>query len=211
MGDVKCVRNRVAAMIAAGALACAMVPMAAFATEPSVGAQTGSGSTDVNIILNQTGEVGGNTDLNNPDGNDPDDYGDNVAFSVPSEINFVANAAGTLTGPSNAEIQNHSTFAIHTSSLDVDANGTWNIVEAASSSNSANAVEFHVGPTTDQLNAYDYLTKSAVTTPSAWNMVANTGKVTMSASGAINNVSNDITSKTKVATMKWYVTPGSAS
>ena len=211
MKDSMSVKSRVTALIATGALACAMMPAAAFAVEPSVGAQTGTGSTDVTVILNHSGEVGGNTDPNNPDGSDGDDYGDNVAFSVPSEINFVANAAGVLTGPSNAEIQNHSTFSIHTSSLDVDANGDWNVVETAGSSSETNAVEFHVGPATDKLNAYDYLTKSAVSTPSAWNMAANTGKVSMSANGQLNNVSSDISTKTKVATMKWYVTPGSAA
>ena len=206
--------KRAASVIAAGALAlsCMGAP-AAFAAEvtPSVGEQTGTGATDITIQLKGGAtEAGGAGTVNNPD-SDSDGYGDNIAFSVPTAINFVANGQGKLSGPTNAEIQNHSKFAIRTSSLRVDATTGWNVVPDASTSVQANAIDFQIGPTEDMLNAASYLAKNPVSTPSAWNMSANTGAVILDTAGDISNVTADISSATKVATLHWFVTPGVAS
>ena len=206
--------KRVAALIAAGALAasCIGAPMA-FAAEitPSAGGQTGTGATEVTIQLkNAATEAGGAGTEGNPDA-DHDGYGDNIAFSVPTSINFVADGAGKLSGPTNAAIENHSKFSIHASSLKVDAASGWNIVSDASAATQANAIDFQVGPTTDMLDASAYLSKTAVSAPAAWNMAANTGTVALDTAGDINNVTSDITAQTKVATLHWYVTPGAAS
>lgn len=206
--------KRAAAVIAAGALAasCMGAPMA-FAAEitPSAGDRTGSGVTEVTIQLkNAATETGGAGTEGNPDA-DNDGYGDNIAFSVPTSINFVADGKGRLSGPTNAAIENHSKFSIHTSSLKVDPATGWNIVSDASVASQANAVDFQVGPTADMLDASSHLSKTAVSTPTAWNMAANTGTVALDTSGDINNVTKDITAQTKIATLHWYVTPGTAS
>ncbi len=211
--EMPSVGGRLAALMAAAALAasCACVP-AAFADEgATAGAPTGSGATDITIRLKGgSGETGGADTPGNPDTNE-DGYGDNIAFSVPTSINFVANAQGVLTGPNNAAIQNLSKFSIHASSLDVDPVTGWNIVADASRSELTNAIDFQVGPANDMLDASAYLTKAAVSTPAEWNMAANNGSVALSTAGDINNVSANITSATKVATLHWYVTPGTAS
>ena len=208
------VKGRVAALIAAGALAasCVGAPVAlASEVSPSAGAQTGTGTTDVTIQLRQgSGEVGGAGSEGNPDSNN-DGYGDNIAFSVPTSINFVVNANGSLSGPTNAQIQNHSKFAIHGSSLQVSAANGWNIVADASAASQANAIDFQIGPANDMLDAYGHLTKAAVTAPAEWNMVANSGTVALSSAGDVNNVSANIAQETQVATLHWYVAPGSAS
>ena len=206
--------GRVAALIAAGVLAAACVGApTALATEvsPGAGAQTGTGATDVTIQLRQgSGEVGGAGTEGNPDANN-DGYGDNIAFSVPTSINFVVNSDGSLSGPQTAQIQNHSKFSIHGSSLQVSAANGWNIVADASAAAQANSIDFQIGPANDMLDAYGHLTKAAVTTPAEWNMAANSGVVTLSTAGDVNNVTANIAAQTQVATLHWYVAPGTAS
>ena len=213
--------TRLAALIMAGTLAAtlAAAPLA-FAEDgvntASAGSQTGTGTTDVNVMLADTREHGGTTDEGNPD-TDGDDLGDQIAFTVPSEINFVADAQGNLTGPlaQEAYIENKSAFAIHASSLQVASAGGWTIIADGTEATSANSVDFQVGPASDMLDAYDYTTKSPVDKPYEWNMAAasDTGtadRVGLSSTGTIHAVSRDIASKTKVAVMHWYVTPGTA-
>lgn len=205
---------RVAALISAGmmAAACISVPTA-LATDvtPSAGEQTGTGATLVTVQLRHgSDELGGTDDSNNPDV-DGDGYGDNIAFSVPTTINFVANSKGTLSGPTNAQIQNHSKFAIHTSAFQVNAESDWNIVADASTETRPNAIDFQIGPQSDMLDASAHLTKANVVDPTAWNMAASNGALTLRTTGDINNVRTDITSATRVATIQWYVTPGIAS
>ena len=213
------VGSRLAALVSAGTLAACMAgaPLA-FAAEPSAGAQTGTGTTSVNIQLADPGEHSGTDDPTNPDGPDPNDLGDNIAFTVPSEINFVANANGELTGPSAEQtyIENESVFPIHGSSLEVVASGGWNIIDDGAEASAANSIDFQVGPTKDMLDAFDYTTKAAVSDPSAWNMAAGAksgiaDRVQMESAGNIYNVDQDIIDKTKVAEMHWYVTPGKVS
>ena len=152
----------------------------------------------------------------NPD-EDGDGLGDNIAFTVPSEINFVSDSAGVLTGPSASVtyIENESVFAIHGSSLKVDAEPGWNIVADATASSRANAIDFQVGPAGDMLDAHAHLTKAAVGDEALWNMAHKAAaggaeKVFMETAGDIANVDKEIASKTKAATMHWYVTPGEA-
>lgn len=155
--------------------------------------------------------------LYNPDENPDDGLGDNIAFTVPSAINFVADAKGVLTGPnaSVCYIENESSFAIHATSFDVDAQDGWTIIDNGSTASADNSADFQFGPEADTLDAYDYLTKNDVTTPTAWNMEpARTSgvadRVQMGTAGDIFNVAKDLTTKNKIATIKTYVKAGSA-
>lgn len=210
--EIPSVGKRLATLVAASALAASFAAApAAFAVDASAGENGGSGTTSVTVQLaSGNNETGGAGSEGNPDADD-DGYGDNIAFSVPTSINFVADADGALTGPTNVQIQNLSKFAIHGSSLQVQGASGWNIVSDASLSNAANAIDFQVGPTGDLLNAYDYTTKAAVGDATKWDMAANSGAVSLSTSGDINNVTANIAARTQVATMHWYVTPGTAS
>ena len=212
------VGSRLAAAVSAAVLGTSlMAAPIAFAAEPSAGPQTGTGTTDVTVQLADVDEHSGTDDPTNPD-DDGDDLGDNIAFTVPSEINFVANAKGELTGPSAEQtyIENESVFPIHGSSLEVVASQDWTIIDDGTEATAANSIDFQVGPAADKLDAFDYTTKAAVSSPSAWNMSAaaasgTSDRVQMESSGNIFNIDKDILAKTKVAEMHWYVTPGTAS
>ena len=210
------------------------VALAANANEPSAGNQTGTGKTDLTMILqNGTTEYGGTEDPTNPDTNPADNLGDNLAFTVPSSINYVIQADGDLIGPSTgvAFIENRSSFEAHVSSVQVDsatpANGSaFAIVsdvdaDTAGANPTANAVELHFGPATDQLNASDYATKAAVSDPTAWNMAATNGahtstsdrsdEVQIATSGKVAHLTNDVTNQTKFGEIHWYLTAGRAN
>ena len=217
-------RQRLCAIIAAGTLAASTMgaPLMAFAdpVNASAGSQTGSGATDVTVQMQtDAGEVGGNTDPDNPDGTDEGDYGDNIAFSVPASINFVAKPDGTLIGPdaSATYIENHSAFEIRASSMKVTAEDDWNLVEDVSSVSDGNSVDFTFGPEGDELVAARYTTKGEVNEKGRWEMsYARTGasetadRVQLKTAGHIARVDNDIKTRSKVATINTYVTQGKA-
>ena len=246
------VAQRTAAVLMAGVFATAIMaaPVAGAATRayadpaPSAGEQTGSGATELTMIIEDIGERGGtveppvvpvepgtgtvdedgNPDDNgdydpnpdhNPDKND-DGLGDNLAFTVPSSINFVVAADGSMTGPSNAFIENRSAFPIHASSLKVIEEEGWNIVEDAASSADDNSVDVQMGPADALQNLSDFKgTKKAVSGGSAWNMAATDGTagvgndaLVLSVEGDVSHVTADITAKQKFGEVRWYMTPG---
>ena len=222
MLQVKLVKERVLGVLCSGALVVSVIaaPATAMALDPSVGSQSSSGTTDVTVQLrNGSAEVGGTEDPLNPD-DDGDGYGDNIAVSYVSAINFVATSDGTLIGPDASVtcIENESPFPVYASSMQVDAESEWNVVEDATASSVKNAVDFQFGPEGDLLNASSYLTKAAVTRASKWNMTARVSgdaivsdRVQLESSGHVNNVSKDIAAKTKIASIHAYVKPGIAS
>ena len=80
----------------------------------------------------------------------------------------------------------------------------------------ANSADFQFGPEADVLDAYDFLDKTDVSTPSAWNMAAYDGdesaadRVPLQTKGTIYKVNKSITAKSKIATIKTYVRAGNA-
>lgn len=193
---------------------------------PSIGAQTGSGQTDLTMIMRNTGEYGGTAEpeknadgsdnpLYNPD-SDGDGLGDNLAFTVPSSINYVVNADGSLIAPSEgvAYIENKSAFATHVSSMDVDPVAGFNFVADAEQSDANNSVDLQVGPAVDMLQASEYLEKKDVNDAIKWGMdakgAADASKVLLKSDGDVSHITKDITEQTKFGTIKWYVTPGAA-
>ena len=233
--------KKAAAAVMAGLMTLsALAPAAAFAVEPSVTqrngtTQTGTGVTDVTVQYKaaDTPDIGGTEDVvNNPDDNN-DGLGDNVAFTVPISINYVADAAGKLTGPSKtaAYIENESAFSIHASAFRTEAKDGWTIVDDDTTTSTANAVDFQYGPFSAEnkaknADAYDY----RATAPdkvriadvdedkanlASWNMApkADTGvddRVQLTTTGDIHNVSKDLTERTKMAEIHTYVTAGNA-
>lgn len=214
------------AAVLAGLLACSTAVPALATTDrsASAGAQTGSGVTEVTVISN----VGDNelsgpgvTPLDNPAINpdDPTSPGRNIAFTVPSSINFVADAAGNLTGPSAdvTYIENESVFAIHATSFDVDAENGWTIIEDGTTAVADNSADFQFGPEGDSLDAHDYLDKTDVAHPEEWNMgpavagTAVTDRVQMSSSGQLQRVTKDISETSQIAIIKTYVKAGVGS
>ena len=208
-----------AGLLAVGMAASPLAPAVAFAANSaSVGDQTGSGRTDLTMILKDTDEHGGTAEPGyledgtpntryNPDA-DGDGLGDNLAFTVPSAINYVVDADGTMTGPTNATIQNRSVMGINVSSVDVDEETPFKIVSDATASTDANSVDLQFGPAADQLNAADYLTKTDVADASKWEMGAEgaaDANLGIETDGHVSHVATDITQQSKFGTIKWYL------
>ena len=209
-----------AGLLAVGMAVSPLAPAVALATNSaSVGDQTDSGRTDLTMILKDTDEHGGTAEpqylddgttpnpLYNPDNND-DGLGDNLAFTVPTAINYVVDANGTMTGPTNATIQNRSVMGINVSSVDVDEETPFKIVSDATASTDANSVDLQFGPAADKLNAADYLTKTDVNDASKWKMGAAgaaDANLGIETGGHVSHVVQDITQQSKFGTIKWYL------
>lgn len=212
-------KRTVSALIASGVLTASMLgtPMLAIAADnsPSAGANSGSGQTELTMIARSTVEHGGTADdSTNVDGNN-DGMGDNIAFTVPSSINFVVGAKGELTGPGST-IENHSAFAARVSSMKVDAAEGWNFVADAAASDAPNAVDLQIGPSGNLQQASEFTSaKANVTGGAVWNMSAasegTSDQIALEATGDIANVTKDLSAQQKFGTIHWYVTPGTAS
>ena len=206
--------SKVLALLATGVLAGTAGIMPATANA----AQTGTGNTSLTIQLDASAnrELGGTSDTNNPDANG-DGLGDNLAFTVPIEMNFAANAAGVLTGPSAEAtyIENESVMQMYVSSVLVGASQGWNIVENAASSDCMNAISVDFGPTQDTLHAADYLSKAPVGDATKWQMATagegTADRVQIESAGTVKNLDKQINEKTAFGTIAWYVMPGAAS
>lgn len=204
--------RKAAAMLLSGAVAAtsAAVP-AAFAE------QTGSGETSLVLHLAASGEYGGSDatgEFANPDA-DGDGLGDNLAFTVPTRVDFSVASDGTLTGPSPAAVylENESQYPVHVSSMAIQSLAPWTLVADATVSPTANSLSLNVGPHADRLSAVDYLAKSPVSKPSAWNMAARASegtadRVELEFSGAIANTGLDLVEEVAFGKINWYVTPG---
>ena len=226
------VAHKVVAATIAGLMTLgSLTTVAAYAVEPSVsGGQTGAGTTDVTVQYRAAdlADLGGTEDLNNPDTDPRDGLGDNIAFTVPASINFVADSQGRLTGPSKTAtyIENESAFSIHVSALKADTANDWTIVQDDTAVTSQNAIDFQLGPEeskTGNADAYDYQTKRKIADVASdapyvedWNMApkavdGTADHIQLYTSGDIHNVTQDITEQTRVARIHTYVTAGNAS
>lgn len=203
----KTIGERASALILAGMMvASTMQPVIALAADNnvSVGAQVGTGKTNLTMVTQA-----------NPN----DEYsqtGDNIAFTVPSSINYVVAADGTLTGPTAdaTKITNGSNFPIHVSSAQVTAESGWSLVTAANyaSSNADNAVKLSLGPSGGEIDIATYTSKTDISAAHAgdWSMAAMNGTVGLGSTGAVKNVQKDITTANKFAEIQWYVKSGAA-
>ena len=237
-------KNRIAAPL--GTAICTILALSglmmaaspARAAEPSIGPQTGAGTTSLTMIAENNGIYGGtaeepyldedgnptdeDTGRPNPSYNPDDDHdglGDNIAFTVPSSINFVLSADGTLTGPTNAYIENRSVMPIHAEELKVKPSTGWNLVEDASSSQEENSVELQMKPvdgTFEQLGAFT--TRSQLHNRAEWNMsgtdaVIGSGAdvVTLDFAGKVSHLSADVTQQRNFGEIHWYMQAGRIS
>lgn len=139
----------------------------------------------------------------------PDPGGDNLSFSVPTQIPFVAKADGTMLAPSadTLKIQNRSVFPIHVVNMAVTEQSPFKLVADVAASSDANAFQLMV----NGLQADASVDTSANT---AWNMgyadSAN-NKISLDITDAkIARVTTDITTPQKAATITWTVASGAA-
>lgn len=139
----------------------------------------------------------------------PDPGGDNLSFSVPTKIPFVAKADGTMLVASaeNLQIQNKSVFPIHVVKMAVAEQPPFKLVADVNTGTDANAFQF----TVNGLQA-DASVDTSVN--AAWNMgYANSAndKISLNITDAkIARVTTDITTPKQAATIIWTVASGAA-
>ena len=130
----------------------------------------------------------------------------NFVVTMPSSVNYVLKADGTLVGPSNVRIENRNPFAVRVSSLDADALSPFDIVNEVGTSGT-NVASVRMGPVGSQLNIADYLTKSDLPSGSAWEIAQMAGDVPGTLALATDGearVVTDVTSLTGFASLNWY-------
>lgn len=139
----------------------------------------------------------------------PDPGGDNLSFSVPMKIPFVAKADGTMLVASaeNLRIQNKSVFPIHVVNMAVAGQSPFKLVADVATGTDANAFQFTINGT----KADSSVDTSA---NAAWSMgYANSENDTISLNitdAKIARVATDITKPQKAATITWTVASGAA-
>ena len=115
--------NRAAALIAAGAVAAslAVAPLSAYA-DSGVTANAGNNGTQPTVAASASSASGANTAL----------YiqadGSQLSATVPTELDFTANADGSLNVPTGAYIENNSIMPIHVSNVSTAAANSADIV-----------------------------------------------------------------------------------
>lgn len=139
----------------------------------------------------------------------PEPGGDNLSFSVPTQIPFVAKADGTMLSASveNLQIQNKSVFPIHVENMAVAEQSPFKLVADVATGTDANAFQFRV----NGLQAAAFVdTHDDV----AWNMGyagSGTDAIPLNITDAkIARVTTDITTSRKAATITWTVASGAA-
>ena len=134
-----------------GALAVSLVMATAIAT-PALAFADGTTSQSTDVTIQSV---------------TPDPDGDNLSFSVPTQIPFVAKADGTMLAPSadTLQIQNKSVFPIHVVNMAVTEQSPFKLVADVAVGTAANAFQFRV----NGLQAAASVDTSA---NAAWNMEA---------------------------------------
>ena len=176
-----------------GALALSLVVAAAIATPALAFADgTTSQSTDVTIQYVT-----------------PEPGGDNLSFSVPTKIPFVAKADGTMLVASaeKLQIKNKSVFPIHVVNMTVTEQSPFKLVTDVTTGTDANAFQFTINGTKA---APSVKTSNNV----AWNMGhagSETDTIPLVITDAkIARVTTDITTPQKAAIITWTVASGAA-
>lgn len=146
---------------------------------------------------------------------------DNIKFNAPTVIPFVAQADGTLQGPSEdaITIDNLSAYGIHVTNMKIDAMNTWTIAADAKAGTAQNSIDFKVGPDGALQNASAAtqgtgldLSKNAAFDMGYQGIAGGTDKIKLKTSGNVARVTRDIFHVTgegdQVATITWTVEPG---
>lgn len=176
-----------------GALAACLVMATAIAT-PALAFADGTTSQSTEVTIQSV---------------TPDPDGDNLSFSVPTKIPFVAKADGTMLAPSadTLQIQNKSVFPIHVVNMVVTEQSPFKLVADVTVGTAANAFQF----TVNGLQAAESVDTSAL---AAWNMgYATSANDTISldiTNAKIARVTADISTPQKAATITWTVASGAA-
>ena len=176
-----------------GALALSLVMATAIAT-PALAFADGTTSQSTDVTIQSV---------------TPDPDGDNLTFSVPTQIPFVAKSDGMMQAPSadTLKIQNLSVFPIHVVNMTVTEQSPFKLVADVAKGTDANAFQFKV-------NGLQAAARVDTSANAAWNMgYANSAndKISLDITDAkIARVTTDITKPQRAATITWTVASGAA-
>lgn len=176
-----------AALLAAGALTFACLPLTAWA-------ENNTGTTEVTVEA------------------DPNAM---LLFRVPTLIPFYAAPDGVLTGPtpSACQVVNESVFGIHVTQVGVTPKGGWNIEADAPGATTENAMDFQFGPEC-QVEAFNALEGMQVAADPSFNMgYAGSGEEALDiiTAGDVARVTLDLSQPVPSSTIQWTVAPGYAA
>lgn len=177
----------------AAALAVSLVVAAAVAT-PTLAFANGTTSQSTDVTVQSV---------------TPDPSDDNLSFSVPTQIPFVAKADGTMLSPSaeKLQIQNKSVFPIHVVNMAVAEQSPFKLVADVTASTDANAFQFTINGTKAAASVDTSADK-------AWNMShagSETDTISLATTDAkIARVTTDISTSQKAAVITWTVASGAA-
>ncbi|MBQ9000732.1 MAG: hypothetical protein IJ087_02635 [Eggerthellaceae bacterium] len=144
----------------------------------------------------------------------------NVTVKVPTRITYKvdgldSSGGATLSSAGNSKIVNLSEdYEVRVKSLRAQAASGWNLVEDAASSQEPNAVSLTFGPEESTVNLADYIGSSETELPDTlpWSMSAAGGDyddIVLVADGKVNNVTEDLSTMTKMATARYTLVSSS--
>ena len=176
-----------------GALAVSLVMATAIAT-PAIAFADGTSAQSTDVTIQSV---------------TPEPGGDDLSFSVPTQIPFIAKADGTMLAPSAdaLQIQNKSVFPIHVVNMAVTEQSPFKLVADVTMGTDANAFQFMV-------NGLQAATSVDTSANTAWNMGyagSSNDKISLDITNAkIARVTADISTAQKAATVTWTVASGAA-
>ena len=139
-----------------------------------------------------------------------------IIASVPTQVNFLVNGDGTLIAPSDdaLAIQNGSVFGIHVAKIRTETTNNFFYCGSAAQTNSENGVELNIAPAGGAAISAADATGGVAPTDAAWNMDRKgsaTSSVGVVMSGAVANVTNDLSKNQQFATVNWTFAAGKIS
>ena len=186
-------KSKLLAGATTAALAVSMMPAMAFAADPSTtaGTETEQGSADTAVYLEADDSM--------------------LVVGAPTEIHVKAKADGTFVTPTAAstQITNGSIFGIHVDKVTATAENSFALVKGTSTSN--DAVSYTVTPNSGTaINIADYVDGVDIT-GSDWDMTkdgTDGDHLNLTTAGSIANVTKDLNTDQKFATLTWTFQAG---
>lgn len=139
-----------------------------------------------------------------------------IIASVPTQIDMAVSGDGTLTGPDakSTQIINGSIFGIHVSNISVSEANSFSLVSSISGATANDSLQVALTPNEGtSLQLADLKSGKTIET-SDWNLAKKdtTGStIDLSTSGALVNITKDLSTSHKFATISWTFAPGTIS
>lgn len=139
-----------------------------------------------------------------------------IIASVPTQVNFLVNGDGTLIAPSDdaLAVQNGSVFGIRVAQLRTETNNNFVYCDNAKTTPKENGVELNIAPKGGTAIGAATATGGVKLTDAAWSMDRTGGtksSVGVTMTGAVANVTKDLSQNQQFATVNWTFAAGKLS